>query len=1273
MAPPPILYREGRITPIPSSPSSVLHIDTSAGQQRASLLRAGSKRTFDDISGLDEESYARKHLATEGSVFFRSKARSPRSFLWRILDNRKVLEVQAVDLVKESRWEGTDSWLTYHVSFNESILQNGVAFADPEETDALECFVVTESRELYTVTLKRDLLTRARAPTEFDASTCVKKYTSSFLSVRHPYRFVAVSSLELLVSLAEGGLVRLERKASENGSQWRETFFSEGGWSGTLTLKRINPFAHHQTVHHGNLELDTTAIADMAKSPDGKYVWTVSLDHWLRAWSTKTGKIAAKMDILNRNEENQRRSQSYVMSPEQGILLQIVRPPSSRDSRAVARMEEDDKYYIVIHSPKDHQFKMYDIRHTFTSVEGEGIHIDDLQSRNRLIPPVDELMNTNIWHLEQFHMHLGYETAGTQLWIRARSGALCKNFMLTFDVLDEDGSAMEVQGLWQTGWSVVDAGPLTSEELRHCAGYPGDLEVTADSTVTPSDRWLGFLFYPSRFSIASMETALHIYRKGRGLPANSSRGIKAAEQPLEERLTTAITSKVLLRRLPNEQADYDRYQQDIQAQWQTFYSLLSHLHNRRHETVGLAFDAEDALPWSICADYVAPIRACSGLELRIMNTHLLPNEAAQRVDQVLLHRRIYPEYLHREDEHLNESVYLSRLMAAARELRRGLSATAQEKVRAGAAADALLEGGPDSGRAQAVFEHCGLEAEVTDEDFDTLSLGVESLGGLGSLTDDMVLGLLDWIDAEGEEAGRDSGMLLNRHGAVVTVEIAQETLQHVQDILLDVIALVVFMAGGLEADELAEEFDADKMYAAALNRLRRVQLFLWLVSHAREKTVVIAASRPSERDTEITSEVTLLENLFIPDWTSLDSKVEETTMPALLSIWSKGWLKGIDTSGGHWSGVTAHVLAFLLTHKEHDLAVDFLRFTTDATAWSVYLKARLRVAIGDYAQASLMFRSAAEGCAALRNIDRADTAQLLSVEEWNYFGNGLAMYFQHVAAIFEKLRIYSYVADFATLALQNTERVPDFARSIAAVDRKKRQQNSPIPDKLAAAEEETRLLRLKDARDEIVNRLFTALMQTGHFLEAYDALVQIETRPMKNSGLKKLIESCAKQDAVPTLLDLPFRGELALEADKVLLEMAKKGMETGASAVTTPPYQILYAFRTQRSDFRGAAEVLYEHLERLRRSPHNHAVQDPDDETLVQAYVLLINTLACCGEEDAWLLADPIGGVHKEGRKRRLVTLADLRREYTAELDKRSDMLHGRFALVGGGDEMDVL
>ena len=131
MALAPILHQETRISPTPASASEVLHIPTTASRQ------AGRKRAFDEVAGADEESYARKHLATDGSVFFRRKARTPRSFLWRLLDDRKVLEIQCVDVVRSGKPEGTTRQLTFRLELGSEAVRNGVAFADPEESDAL--------------------------------------------------------------------------------------------------------------------------------------------------------------------------------------------------------------------------------------------------------------------------------------------------------------------------------------------------------------------------------------------------------------------------------------------------------------------------------------------------------------------------------------------------------------------------------------------------------------------------------------------------------------------------------------------------------------------------------------------------------------------------------------------------------------------------------------------------------------------------------------------------------------------------------------------------------------------------------------------------------------------------------------------------------------------------------------------------------------------------------------------------------------------------------
>lgn len=78
----------------------------------------------------------------------------------------------------------------------------------------------------------------------------------------------------------------------------------------------------------------------------------------------------------------------------------------------------------------------------------------------------------------------------------------------------------------------------------------------------------------------------------------------------------------------------------------------------------------------------------------------------------------------------------------------------------------------------------------------------------------------------------------------------------------------------------------------------------------------------------------------------------------------------------------------------------------------------------------------------------------------------------------------------------------------------------------------------------------------------------------------------------------------------------------------------------------------------------------------------MINLLACV-PGDGWVLsggedADDGIGIGIGGKKRKLVTIKDVRKEYQDELDRRSMIENGRFGFgyadgEGERDEMDVL
>lgn len=89
------------------------------------------------------------------------------------------------------------------------------------------------------------------------------------------------------------------------------------------------------------------------------------------------------------------------------------------------------------------------------------------------------------------------------------------------------------------------------------------------------------------------------------------------------------------------------------------------------------------------------------------------------------------------------------------------------------------------------------------------------------------------------------------------------------------------------------------------------------------------------------------------------------------------------------------------------------------------------------------------------SVEDSDTAGLIEETERNSFSEGLASYYSHIMGLFEKVKAYSHVADFAQLGL----------RSLNG------QENQAL-------------------KSELLQRLFTASIQTARFQQAYSAMTR---------------------------------------------------------------------------------------------------------------------------------------------------------------------------------------
>ncbi|OQO05016.1 hypothetical protein B0A48_08036 [Cryoendolithus antarcticus] len=1242
----PILHTSVPVSLSPSTPSKTLHIPTTTSLTTA-LFSGSRKRPHDEISGLDEEEYSSKYLATESSIFFRPAKKFPRCLLWRILEGRKVVEVRSVDLLKEKDSDD-EGGLVFRIELPAPVMKGGVVLAELKGANGIEVFILTDTKELVTVTLRRDLLARRALPRGFEASSVVAKYSPSGLGFRHAFKMIAVTSTELMVSLNDGGLLRLERSAGETGTMWRETLYGEGSWGGTL--KGLVKLQRRQTVQCGEVELETSSVVGIAKSPAGGVVWTVGLDHMLKAWSTKTGRVVLQMDMLNeKHERDAQRSSKYVMAAEQGTTIRVVQTPSVGEGDAVSRREEGGRYYIAVHSPREHQFKLYEITPTFSAIDGESVRCSDLHPQAKLIPPIDELMNTNIWHLEDFHVAPGVELENSQIWLSARSGAQCQTFMLTIDALDDRENY--VQSQFRTGWTAVSLGAVTVDHLRKSADFPGQTSNSSDAVATPTERWISFVFYPERFSTVSIETALTVYRKRRKLSGAPSKSLGTASVSLQERLVTAVTNKILLQRSSNDGPDYDKYHAEVHAQWVALYSILENFHIRRLELLSLAYDHQTGLAWDVAADFASPVRSNDRLELLCQNARLLDATLQDDIAPDVV-QEVFPEPN-------GEETALMVLLDAASKLRQALPHDTNDVFRRLARQDAIIFGEDvDHGRLQALCDSSDVGREVSTEDYNALEADLAPLEGIAGLSGQLILSAIDLLDDLVKAKGQSRDVEVCEFGTKLSMAIAQQSHQQTEKLILDLLMLITFFAGDLEEGDLSDDFinAEESIFRALMVKLRHVSLRLWTVGHSYTER--------SGADGGPSLTATIYEHFFMSEWDAQSVQGASDDMATSLTSWNKRWINGLNLYR-KWSANTLHIFSMLLQSKLFDLATDFARFLDDSP-WSRHLQGRLNLVLADYEAAALLFDHAAEGLSAENRdiIAQLDSASLLSPDEHRFFGDGQARYYQGIATLFSDLKAYSHTGEFASKALRHVHGAGSLEKRLLDIDFRNTQSDSPFQARIDNGVEEVRLMKLKVFRDEIADQMFDALVKTGRFVEAYEALRKTSTEK-EAENLQQLVAACVKHDAVPTLLELRFTDEHADMIDAALADLAHKN----PASVFKPFHQILYTFRSSRSNFRGAAEVLHEHLGRLRHSA-DARYQDPEDETVLQVYLLLINTLACCGKGEEWFLADPVEGLSKAGDVRKLVTLEDVRRGYAKELDLRSDLVMGRFAV---GDEMDVL
>lgn len=966
---------------------------------------------------------------------------------------------------------------------------------------------------------------------------------------------------------------------------------------------------------------------------DRLFAFVVCLDHTLKVWNLDSHALVASKDLLNRTSEQQDASRT-MLNPAESAFIRIFN---------AERATENDMYYAVTYSPHDDgQFKFWAVRRVLTA----GLMIDDMFP-NAKLKPVDPDDTGNVfWNVVDFQVRPAEEGRGMALWVLWRSNTLYQLDSLHFDLQNLDA-------VWDNNWTT------TALELRTDESPP---DFLPGDVVDPSEKWLDYLFSPGRYTPEVLGTSLAIYQDV--IKYKQSPRLGEKPKSLKQRVSSTIIDSVSLRKFPDAQMDFERHSRDLDARWRQFWHIAQDINKRRNEAISLAYDTYSDVPWLILADGSALIRECSGTELLLHNEGRPIRESRRAIENCWPHRNLATELGEKPEE-------LCRLLAVAASFRQSLAPELHQTCRVAFNAELFVDPSLSAPERLAAFHgRCGFADVMSDDVFDSAYANVDRAIGLKKLCNDQFFAVVDTLPLG--FPGKDSNLLSTDVGRNATVRGAMETIWLSRQIIRDLTLLAVFVESEVAVEERTR-FDGVEVFATLIDLLREYEMMNWLGSNVRawpessrpETPTANSTTNGTVKESDDRRVSTILEDLFavhikprpavgtsqmyaltqqIRDVTSWITRQGEVTLPNVLVF----------------------IQCNLLACGNIDLASDFMPFQPN-TAWSTYVKGRLYVTKSEFDIAAIYFQKAAYVLCKLGAVSSRPllyylltlrvlahgkavgnlhemSSNLVDLISVNNFYNGLPKYFQHIVGVFEQARAFTHVSDFSRLALQALESSPKKSEDYVS------------------------------ARTDLLSRLFHASLKTCRFDEAYSALSRYSDPALQKSALTSLITtiltaSGSGNAGLQRILRFPLSltGDLSSHVDDVLASLAKKQLHTPSllsQAVpisgwqdpeTVPDYNhVLQAYRIARKDFRGAAEVAYQTVCRIRKARDEPAKKgsgrkidralDVDEEDDLESRELrnellaLINLIACMEKNEAYILVEQQqqrGGLEGEPEKPR--------------------------------------
>ena len=723
------------------------------------------------------------------------------------------------------------------------------------------------------------------------------------------------------------------------GSSWHETFNHDGRWASSL--RNLIPWQGSHTVSYGNVSLEESTLASLAFTPaieehTHNLLFAVSLDHRLKAWNLRSGRLEFSRDLLNRERQPNDGSR-YLVDPTYTNLVAVVDQKPRRDGEIC---------FLVTYSPLGNgQFKFWVV----LKAEGSGLALQDLYPAETFEPSPP---SADLWALTQFKVLPSEDYGQLELWVLWKNNTSYDVERLCFD-LREAGKG------WRQPWT------RTATEILRTSPLP---TVTDHQLTDPTQAWMEYLFYPGRYTQATLRTALSIYARGIHGSTENSAGLPHS---LEDSVCSLVASLVTLNQGSShgvvDDDDHARFQVDTDFQWRRYYRIVSELDNQRGEAISLDYDLPTRMPWIVNADGVTALRHGNDMELIWHNRNHLAT------GQEDLTRAVVRECLdkrHRAD--LDKmATFISAATAFSESFSESLSRSCSMALE-----DEIGHETSDAvpARMRSFYDRCDLEGQIGDDDYHRLAKSLEPVGGFHVVDSPLFESVLRIVMLGSKPPSDD--LVLTAFGEKTIVKGAQEIVQLNQHILSSLLYLLVFIDVE-ETDEGGGFFSerrtpASTIYLQLLRQLREYMVLRWLATTTRSEsskdeqrhddggTMMMSDDNPSEPSTSARPGrvSTILQYPWVRNWRPLGLQAN-MNMSVVLTMNINDALGGIELSNpATYDQQVMWLQRTFLGRGDTYLATRFLRFQP-TNAWSAYITARLHISTGNYGMAAVNFKKAA--------------------------------------------------------------------------------------------------------------------------------------------------------------------------------------------------------------------------------------------------------------------------------------------------------------------------